>query len=130
MWVVLKTDSKLRRFMPTHTVLWLCAMLCVSFAAGQNDGNIAVLYRSHKWFELRDDARAKSSPYYKAFVACAFNRSDCPRAARRIIQAEPNSQEAYLAHEALNYYYFRAGHYREALAEINVQLAMKPENAD
>src|SRR5262245_10834400 len=118
--------------MRKQIALIILILLCTGVAEAQLSSNLESLYRSHSWFDLRDAVRApKSSSFYKSVTACAFNDLwQCRREAQSVIRADPSSEQAYLAHEALGYLYFRSGNYRKALAEIEAQLALKPDKTD
>jgi predicted aspartyl protease len=89
------------------------------------------LYEAHQWFKLRDAVQAKgASAFYRGVVASAFN--DIKRAEKylqAVIRSAPQSEEASDARALLTYVYMRTGHYRQAFAEIEKALAIKPDDA-
>jgi len=114
--------------------IWLCSLLVIApcFAADQRAAEFKTLYDSHDWFQLRGAVRAGKAPaFYQGVMACAFNHlKDCEGSLRFAIQSAPQSDEAYKAHEVLDYAYQRAGDYRRAFSEVNELLKAKPDAAD
>lgn len=114
--------------------LWLYSLLFIApcFAADQRAAELKTLYDAHDWFQLRDAAGAGNAPaFYQGVAACAFNRlKDCERNLHSAIQSAPHSDEAYKAHEVLDYAYQRAGAYGRAFSELNELLKAKPDAAD
>jgi len=64
-------------------------------------------------------------------VACAWNDLQrCERKLAPVIKSRPQSDEALQAHRLLSYAYLRQGKYREALAQADAVLALKPGDSD
>lgn len=102
-------------------------------SAAENDGaRLKSLYDSRRWFELRD-AVAKGGAYvfYQGAVACAFNHLHrCEKKLGSVIKSQPQSDEAFRAHEILASAYLREGKYRESLAQVDALLALRPGDSD
>ena len=107
--------------------------IVVATAAARQDPNLATLYQNHQWFELRDAAArlAAVPPFYGAALACAFHHaSRCESGVQRALATRPATADAYDLHELLSQFYFRAGRYRRALAEVDAMLTLRPGAAD
>jgi predicted aspartyl protease len=124
--------------MAAHKAKVVAALLALivfssrSFAAASDDASLKALYDAHRWFELRDAVAKGNAPlFYQGAVACAFN--DLHRCAKKlavVIKSRPQSDEALQAHRLLTYAYLRQGKYREALAQADAVLALKPGDSD
>jgi|SRR5271157_2473890 len=104
----------------------------VCFAAHSDDASLKALYDAHRWFELRDSVAKGTAPvFYQGAVACAFNDLHrCEKKLGAVIKSGPRSDEAIQAHRLLAYAYLRQGKYREALAQVDAVLALKPGDSD
>jgi predicted aspartyl protease len=120
-----------RSRLPGYAAAALLSILVTTMAARQ-EPDFAAFYQNHQWFELRDAAtQATIPPFYRAALACAFHDvSRCETAVRSALADQPASAQAYELHEQLSQFYFRAGRYRLALAEVESMLAIRPEAAD
>jgi len=108
----------------------LLAPLCLG---GQNDdASLKALYDSRRWFELRDSvAKGGASLFYQGAVACAFNDLHrCEKKLGAVIKSHPKSDDAFQAHDVLANVYLRQGKYREALAQVDALLAVRPGDSD
>ncbi len=107
----------------------LTAFLCC--AAGEQGTDLKALCEAHQWFQLRAAVRSTRAPaFYRGAVACVFN--DLPDAEpelNNVITSAPQSEEAFESHALLTNAYIRAGRYRQALAQLEKMLAIKPEDA-
>lgn len=103
-----------------------------SFGAPDESLTLKSLYDAHRWFELRDAvAKGGAADFYEGAVACAFNRlGRCEKKLGAVIHSRPHSDEAYEAHDLLSNAYLRQGKYREALAQVDAILALRPSQAD
>jgi hypothetical protein len=64
-------------------------------------------------------------------VACAFNDlRRCEKKLGAVIKSRPQSDDAIEAHKLLASAYLRQGKYREALAQVNAVLALRPRDSD
>lgn len=115
-------------------VLALLTGLCFSFfaplcfAAPNDYASLKSLYDAHRWFELREIvAKSRAPVFYQGAVACAFNDlRRCQKKLAVVIRARPQSEDAFEAHGLLASAYLRQGKYREALAQTDAVLALKP----
>jgi hypothetical protein len=101
-------------------------------AATQRDANLKSLYEAHQWFRLREAVQTTDAPaFYRGVVATAFN--DVTKAEKEfqlVFKSAPKSEEAFEAHVWLIYLYQRAGRFRQAVAQIDEILKVKPDRAD
>ena len=67
--------------------------------------------------------------FYRAAVACEFHTGTCEQEVRTALAAASGDQE-YELREHLNSYYFRAGRYRLALAQVERMAMLRPDAAD
>ena len=111
-------------------MMFFLLALSMGLAADHDDSYLKTLYHSRQWFKLRDAIRNQSTPaFYRLAVACAFDDQERARKeSRSVIESAPKSEQAYEAHNMLAYFYFRRGQYREARAETDAMLAIKPDN--
>jgi predicted aspartyl protease len=124
--------------MPTHkpkVVAALWAFLLFSarcFSAASDETSLKALYDARRWFELRDAVAKGAAPlFYQGAVACAFNDLHrCEKKLAVVIKSRPQPDEALQAHRLLTYTYLRLGRYREALAQADAVLALKPGDSD
>ena len=127
--------------MPTHTAkivaaLWMLLVFSVVssrfLGAASDDASLKALYDAHRWFELRDVVLKGNAPlFYQGAVACAWNDLHrCEKKVAVVIKSRPQSDEALQAHRLLTYAYLRQGRYREALAQADSVLALKPGDSD
>ena len=107
-------------------------VLCTFQAfAGGRSSHLRLLYESHQWFRLREEvAQTKASNFYRGVVAAVFNQQhEAEKLLQSVINAEPNSEQAYQARELLVGVYSRNGRYREASNQVEAMLAHKPDSA-
>ena len=103
--------------------------LSTCLAASTRVPDVKALYDGHRWFALRDALDRTAPVFYRGAVACAFNDvHDCEKTLRSIIRSNPRSEEAAEARGLLLSLYHRAGHFGQALAEIDALLAAYPDN--
>ena len=103
--------------------------LSTCLAAPTHVPDVKALYDGHRWFALRDALDRTAPAFYRGAVACAFNDvRDCEKTLRSIIRSNPRSEEATEARGLLLSLYHRAGHFGQALAEIDALLAAFPDN--
>jgi tetratricopeptide (TPR) repeat protein len=101
--------------------------------AAENDRpDLKSLYDARRWFDLRDAVTKGAAPvFYQGAVACAFNDLHrCEKNLRAAIKSRPQSDEAVEAHRTLASAYLRQGKYREALAQVDAVLALRPGDSD
>lgn len=103
--------------------------LSTCLAASTRVPDLEALYDGHLWFALRDALDRTAPVFYRGAVACGFNDvPDCERTLRSIIRSNPRSEEATEARGLLLSLYHRAGHFGQALAEVDALLAAYPDN--
>jgi predicted aspartyl protease len=104
----------------------------LGFAAETTDANLKSLYKARRWFELRDAiAKGGASTFYQGAAACAFNNLHrCEKKLGSVIKSRPQSDEAFRAHEILASAYLREGKYRNASAQVDALLALRPGDSD
>ena len=88
------------------------------------------LANTHRWFELRDTANARTSPLVRGALAAAFN--DPPtaeRLLRGVIRDEPRSESAADAYALLAYLYLRTGQYERFATLYQAWAAAFPQSA-
>lgn len=111
----------------------LCVLftLPLPFGFAQNGPTLRPLYDSHQWFELRDAMQGSSDPLlYRAALAYAFNNfRNAQDLLRRVIDADPKSQNAADARQKLEDIYERNGQYGRLLGLIDEELAANPDDA-
>jgi tetratricopeptide (TPR) repeat protein len=97
-----------------------------------NHSHLESLHQANHWFELRDALRLdSSSDFYEGLVAAAFNDSErAEKILNVVIKRAPESPEAHEARYALSNLYYRSGQYRQALTEIDAELALAPDARD
>src|SRR5262249_43161080 len=115
----------------------LVSALCVFLAsfchgAARDDASLKSLYDAHRWFELRDAVEKGTAPiFYRGIVACVFDHLDaCKKDLDIIFNSAPKSDEAVEGHRTLGSAYRRHGKYRDALAQIDALLAVRPKDSD
>lgn len=113
----------------------LCAFLVLSprcFGRASDEVSLKALYDAHRWFELRDAVAKGGAPlFFQGAVTCAFNDLHrCEKHLASVIKSQPKSDQALQAHRLLTYAYLRQGKYREALAQADAVLALKPGDSD
>jgi predicted aspartyl protease len=112
----------------------LLAPLCLGAHsdAKNDDASLKSLFDAHRWFELRDSVAKSTAPvFYQGAVACAFNDLHrCEKKLKTFIESRPQADEAIAAHRLLAAAYLRQGKYREALAQVDAVLALKPGDSD
>ena len=104
----------------------------LSSVAEDNVARLKSLYDGRRWFELRDAvAKGGVSVFYQGAVACAFNHlHGCAKKLGSVIKSRPQSDEAFRAHEILASAFLRQGKYREALAQVDAALVLRPGDSD
>ena len=113
------------------SLVTILALFQLSVHGGRATDALADLYATHQWFELRDAVRgaADAPAIYRAAVACEFHTGTCEQEVRTALAAASGDQE-YELREHLNSYYFRAGRYRSALAQVERMAMLRPDAAD
>jgi predicted aspartyl protease len=108
----------------------LAGVLAVAHAQTHNPFQVA--YDANQLFELRDAVEHSTAPlFYKAAVEASLNSVHAAeKDLHSIIDAAPDSQNAYEAHDLLGNMYFRNGMYRDAFSEITAALKERPDAAD
>jgi hypothetical protein len=118
----------------TTMLIALCALLFLPFCltAVAEDATLKSLYDGHRWFELRDVVEKHGGPaFYRGAVACAFNDlRRCESSLRAAVNSAPRSEEAVEAHRLLASAYFTRGEYKQALAEVDGIIALRPRDSD
>ncbi len=115
--------------------LWagLCFLLVSPICFGESgNASLKSLYDGRRWFELRDSVEKGGAPvFYQGVVACAFNDSRrCEKKLAAVIRTQPKSEEAIEAHRRLASLYLTHGKYREALAQVDAVLLLRPDDSD
>jgi predicted aspartyl protease len=117
-----------------RTLAAICIFLFVQpcFAAVPDRPDLRALYDARRWFELRDAVAKGGAPvFYQGVVACAFNDlRRCEKKMGAVIRSNSNSDEVIKAHKHLASAYLTHGKNREALAQIDVVLTLKPDESD
>ena len=114
-------------------VAWLALLaLTQTCPAADNDRpDLKSLYDARRWFDLREAVTKGAPVFYQGAVACAFNDLHrCEKKLRAAIKSGPQSDEALEAHRTLASAYLRQGKYREALAQVDAVLALRPGDSD
>src|SRR5215470_9542916 len=118
----------------TRTLTAVCCLLFSqgSLAASNDKPDFKSLYDTHQWFALRDAVAKGSAPiFYRGAVACAFNNlRECEKKMHVVIRSDPRSDEAAKAHSHLASAYLIHGKNREALAQVEAILAVRPDSED
>jgi len=115
-------------------VAWLALLALTQTCPAADDDrpDLKSLYDARRWFELRDSVAKGAVPdFYQGAVACSFNDMHrCERKLGAVIKSRPRSDEAAEAHRVLASAYLRQGKYREALAQVDAVLALRPGDSD
>jgi len=115
-------------------VAWfaLLALTQTCPAADNDRPDLKSLYDARRWFELRNSVAKGAAPvFYQGAVACSFNDVHrCDKKLGAVIKSRPRSDEAVEAHRVLASVYLRQGKYREALAQVDAVLALRPGDSD
>jgi predicted aspartyl protease len=114
-------------------VAFYCLLLTPLGIGAQTDKvNPKSLVDGRRWFELRDSVAGSVVPeFYEGLVACAFNDTRrCEKKLGGIIKPHPKSDEAVEAHRRLVSLYLIHGRYRDAAAQVDAVLAIKPDDSD
>lgn len=115
-------------------VAWLALLaLTQTYPAADDDRpDLKSLYDARRWFELRDSVAKGAAPdFYHGAVACSFNDMHrCERKLGAVVKSRPRSDEAVEAHRVLASAYLRQGKYREALAQVDAVLTLRPRDSD
>lgn len=108
----------------------LVVLLALSPAcAPPADGvDLATLYKSHRWFDLRDALRrGEGASLYRGAVAAAFNDiHEAELVLGTVIDAAPSSEQAADAERWLIALYVRNGRYHDATRMTRQQWAARP----
>jgi hypothetical protein len=117
---------------PWVVTMWCLFLVSCCVAEQRRERDLKSVFDGRRWFELRGSAAGKrASPFYQGVVACAFNDLHrCKAKLGAVIKAHRKSDEAIEAHKRLVSYYLIHGQYREAQAEDNAVLAIKPGDYD
>src|ERR1700730_16487042 len=110
-----------------------CLLLTpLGIGAPTDKANPKSLFDGRRWFELRDSVAGSVVPeFYQGLVACAFNDTRrCEKKLGGIIESRPKSDEPIEAHRRLASLYLIHGRYREAAAQVDAVLAIKPDDSD
>jgi predicted aspartyl protease len=98
-------------------------------AAQRGEESFRPLAKTHRWFELRASANARSSPLVRGALAAAFND---PRTAERllrgVIRDDPRSPAAEDAYALLAYLYLRTGQYERFATLYQAWAAAFPQS--
>jgi predicted aspartyl protease len=122
-------------FMRCAGVIILTGVL-VFFQQGQLGAQSQQDYRSlldsNQIFRLRDAIiHRQTPPFYLGAIEDAQNRTrPATRDLRRAISSDPQSKQAFEAHEMLSNVNFRNGKYQEARKEAEQAHAIEPDSAD
>jgi predicted aspartyl protease len=125
--------SRRRRILlVTFAALCLGVLSPACFSEQSENADLKSLYDSHRWFELRDAVAKGAAPaFFKGAVACAFNDlRRCESQLRRVLKAHTGSDQSVEAHRLLASTYLRRGQYRDALAQVDALLAIRPGDPD
>jgi predicted aspartyl protease len=102
-----------------------------AFSAQSPTSDLRVLYRTHRWFELRDAVTEVSPQLMRAAVANAFNdAATAERLLRGIIRSQPRSDDANHAYDILSKIYIRAGQYGRFLETYREWTAAFPNSPE
>jgi predicted aspartyl protease len=99
----------------------------------QSQNSLRAAYESNRIFVLRSDvAGAAAAPlFYKGTLAAAANQiSTAVKELHSVINAAPDSDQAYEAHDLLGNMFFRNGMYQDAFVEIRAALKERPNASD
>jgi predicted aspartyl protease len=112
-------------------IAWIAGLSCVAVIAAQpGEAPFRPLAKSHRWFELRSTASAKTSPLVRGALAAAFNDpATAERLLRGVIRDEPRSANADDAFALLAYLYLRTGQYERFATLYQAWAAAFPQSA-
>ncbi len=117
--------------LPIATAVLMIGLLPAMWAQSQSTFQAA--YEKNQVFVLRTDvAEAAAAPlFYRGAIEAAANQiSTADKLLHSVINASPNSDQAYEAHDLLGNMFFRNGMYRAAFGEIRAALQERPEASD
>jgi predicted aspartyl protease len=111
-------------------VAWVAGLSCVATTAAQpGEDAFRPLAKTHRWFELRGTANARSSPLVRGALAAAFNDpTTAERLLRGVIRNEPRSENADDAHALLAFLYLRTGQYQHFATLYQAWAAAFPQS--
>ena len=94
--------------------------------------DLGTLYRTHRWFELREAVKRVKGPLlYHGAVAAAFNDPQRAEAIlRKVIQSAPHSEQAYEAYKLLTHVHLQTGQYRRLRSVLAEGRAALPSKVD
>ena len=99
-------------------------------AAQPGEDAFRPLAKTHRWFELRATANARTSPLVRGALAAAFNDpTTAERLLRGVIRDEPRSEAADDAYALLAYLYLRTGQYERFATLYQAWAAALPQSA-
>jgi predicted aspartyl protease len=108
----------------------LVVLSCIGVVAQTTDETFRPLATTHRWFELRAAASARSSPLIRGALAAAFND---PATAEPlllgVIRDQPRSDAADDAYALLAYVYLRTGQYERFATLYQAWAAALPQSA-
>jgi predicted aspartyl protease len=112
-------------------IAWVVGLSCVAIVAAQpGEDAFRPLSKTHRWFELRGMANARTSPLIRGALAAAFNDpTTAERLLRGIIRDEPRSENADDAYALLTYLYLRTGQYERFATLYQTWAAAFPQSA-
>jgi predicted aspartyl protease len=111
-------------------VAWVAGLSCVAIIAAQPGGDaFRPLAKTHRWFELRGTANARTSPLVRGALEAAFNDpTTAERLLRSVIRNEPRSENADDAHALLAFLYLRTGQYQRFATLYQAWAAAFPQS--
>ena len=116
--------------------LWhasLLAMCCTLFLPATSWAQSAASCNSPDWFVVQQSERGGKglSRLCRAQLEAAEDhRQVAEKELKAVISASPQSTVAYAAHSTLTHFYFRAGRFHEASAQISAMLSARPDAPD
>lgn len=104
----------------------------INGSSARAEPELEQLYRSHRWFELRDAIpRCSEASFYSGAVAAVFNELDeCKKLFQSMIQSSPASRQAREAHQILAWMYARGGEFSSALSKLQALAALQEDTAE
>ncbi|HYN06254.1 MAG TPA: retropepsin-like aspartic protease [Vicinamibacterales bacterium] len=98
-------------------------------AAQPGEDAFRPLAKTHRWFELRATANARTSPLVRGALAAAFNDpTTAERLLRGVIRDEPRSEAADDAYALLAFLYLRTGQYERFATLYQAWAAALPQS--
>lgn len=110
----------------------LAVSIAIVNCKAQTPDDLHKLFASGRVFALRDAVeQADAPPFYRGAVASSLNHIDeATMELREVISADPDSEDAYQAHDLLANMYMRNGLYREALQALDAAMRKRPQSKD